>query len=147
MDWVISSRVPNRERFNDYPVARSRKKFRRTVCLNLLYINNKHGKDIVYSLQKYKVVKKIDFGSILLPVKSSDLEKLQPILDSGVFEKPVLKLSIYKNRRGRYKGIYLWCKANLGTCRINPMFATTYDYEIISIDDMKIIVEDAPSAF
>lgn len=147
MDWVISSRVPNRERFNDYPVARSRKKIRRTVYLNLLYINNKHGKDIVYSLQKYKVVKKIDFGSILLPVKSSDLEKLQPILDSGVFEKPVLKLSIYKNRRGRYKGIYLWCKANLGTCRINPMFATTYDYEIISIDDMKIIVEDAPSAF
>ena len=146
MDWVISSRVPNRERFNDYPVARSRKKFRRTVYLNLLYINNKHGKDIVYSLQKYKVVKKIDFGSILLPVKSSDLEKLQPILDSGVFEKPVLKLSIYKNRRGRYKGIYLWCKASLGTCRINPMFATTYDYEIISIDDMKIIVADAPSA-
>ena len=93
------------------------------------------------------IADKIDYGSIILPVKSSDLEKLQPILDSGVFEKPVLKLSIYKNRRGRYKGIYLWCKANLGTCRINPMFATTYDYEIISIDDMKIIVEDAPSAF
>ena len=44
------------------------------------------------------IADKIDFGSILLPVKSSDLEKLQPILDSGVFEKPVLKLSIYKNR-------------------------------------------------
>lgn len=93
------------------------------------------------------IADKVDFGAILLPVKSEDLEKLQPILDSGVFKKPVLKLSIYKNRRGRYKGIYLWCKANLGTCRINPMFATTYDYEIISIDDMKIIVEDAPSAF
>ena len=55
-------------------------------------------------------------------------------------------MSIYKNRRGRYKGIYLWCKADLGCCRIKPMFCTTYDYEIIPIDDVKIILEDE-SAF
>jgi hypothetical protein len=56
-------------------------------------------------------------------------------------------MSIYKNRRGRYKGIYLWCKADLGCCRVQPMFATTYDYELLSINDMKIITEDEPSAF
>jgi hypothetical protein len=55
-------------------------------------------------------------------------------------------MSIYKNRRGRYKGLYLWCKADLGCCRINPMFATTYDYELIPIDDMKIVLEE-DSAF
>jgi hypothetical protein len=51
-------------------------------------------------------------------------------------------LSVYKNRRGRYKGIILWCKANLGTCRVKPMFATTYDYEILSMEDIKIITEE-----
>lgn len=59
---------------------------------------------------------------------------------------PVLKLSVYKNRRGRYKGIYLWAKADLGTCRVEPMFATTWDYELIQMDDIKIKVEE-PSAF
>lgn len=55
-------------------------------------------------------------------------------------------MSVYKNRRGRYKGIILWCKADLGCCRVNPMFATTYDYELIALDDIKITVEEE-SAF
>lgn len=85
---------------------------------------------------------KIDWGGILLPVTTEDIESLEPILTSGVFEKPTLKLSVYKNRRGRYKSLYLWCKANLGTCRVNPMFATTYDYELIQIDNTKVIIDD-----
>ena len=85
---------------------------------------------------------KIDYGSILLSVKDEDLVKLDKILCTNVFEKPTIKISVYKNRRGRYKGIYLWCKADLGCCRIQPMFATTYDYEMVSIDDIKIILEE-----
>ena len=67
---------------------------------------------------------------------------MKPIFDSGKFEVPQIKISIYKNRRGRYKGIYLWCKANLGTCRIEPLFATDYNYNMISIDNMKVEVID-----
>lgn len=59
---------------------------------------------------------------------------------------PNIKMSIYKNRRGRYKGIYLWCKADLGCCRIKPLFATDYSYEMINIDDVRIKVEES-SAF
>ena len=92
------------------------------------------------------IADKIDFGSILLPVKDKDIESLGKILTSNTFERPNLKLSIYKNRRGRYKGIYLWCDADLGTCRVKPMFATTYGYEIIPMEDIKIITED-PGAF
>jgi replicative DNA helicase len=92
------------------------------------------------------IADKIDFGSILLPVKDKDIEALGKILTSNTFERPNLKLSIYKNRRGRYKGIYLWCNADLGTCRVKPMFATTYGYEIIPMEDIKIITED-PGAF
>ncbi len=92
------------------------------------------------------IADKIDVGSILLPVSQDDVDNLAQILTNNAFEKPTLKLSIYKNRRGRYKGIYLWCKADLGTCRVNPMFATTYNYEIIQIDNLKIMTTE-PSAF
>ena len=92
------------------------------------------------------IADKIDLGAILLPVKEDDIESLQRILANNAFERPDLKLSIYKNRRGRYKSIYLWCKADLGTCRVKPMFATTYGYEIIQIDNLKILTTE-PSAF
>jgi hypothetical protein len=76
-------------------------------------------------------------------VKEKDLEALSPILDSNVFDRPVIKISVYKNRRGKYKGVYLWCKADLGTCRIKPMFCTSWDYELINLDNIKIVVEES----
>ena len=88
------------------------------------------------------IADKIDYGSILLEVKTEDVEALQPILQANVFDRPTIKMSIYKNRRGRYKGVFLWCKADLGTCRITPMFCTTYGYELVNIDDIKILVDE-----
>ena len=92
------------------------------------------------------IADKIDAGMILLPTTEEDIEKLQRILVNNNFDRPALKLSVYKNRRARYKGIYLWCKADLGTCRVEPMFATTWTYEIINISNLKIITQE-PSAF
>lgn len=92
------------------------------------------------------IADKIDAGMILLPASTDDIDNLSQILTNNAFERPSLKISVYKNRRGRYKGIYLWCKADLGTCRIQPMFATTYSYEIIQIDNLKILTTE-PSAF
>ena len=92
------------------------------------------------------IADKIDYGSILLNTTDEDLVALESILSSSMFDRPTIKMSIYKNRRGRYKGVILWCKANLGCCRIQPMFCTTYDYEMVSIDDIRIRV-DEESAF
>ena len=92
------------------------------------------------------IADKIDYGAILLSVVDDDLVKLENILATGQFTTPNIKMSVYKNRRGRYKGVYLWCKADLGTCRIKPMFCTDYRYELQSIDDIRVIVEDE-SAF
>lgn len=89
------------------------------------------------------IADRIDFGAILLMAKDDDYKGLEKILDTGTFEKPTIKISIYKNRRGRYKGIYLWCKADLGVCRIRPMFATGWDYELIPIDDTRIHIASA----
>ena len=92
------------------------------------------------------IADRIDYGSILLSVRDDDLVKLEKVLATNVFERPTIKMSIYKNRRGRYKGLYLWCTADLGCCRVKPMFATTYDYEMIPIDDIRISL-DEESAF
>lgn len=88
------------------------------------------------------IADKIDLGEIILPVKDKDLESLEPILAQNAFEQPALKISVYKNRRGRYKGIYLWCRAKLGVCRVEPMFCTTFGYELIKMEDLKIFTED-----
>ncbi len=40
---------------------------------------------------------KIDYGAILLPVKQDELTKLEPILATGIFDRPTIKISIYKN--------------------------------------------------
>lgn len=92
------------------------------------------------------IADKIDWGGILLPVTDSDLKSLNSILENSSFDKPNIKLSVYKNRRGRYKGIILWCRGNLGTCRVDPIFATTYAYELLSLKDMRIQTEEE-SAF
>ena len=92
------------------------------------------------------IADKIDYGSILLNVQDDDLIALKDILSANLFDTPTIKMSVYKNRRGRYKGIILWCKADLGVCRITPMFCTTYNYELVPIDDMRIMIEEE-SAF
>lgn len=86
---------------------------------------------------------KVDVGYILLPVSQEDLIKLEPILTSNYsFQTPNMKISIYKNRRGSYKGVYLWASADLGTCRIHPQFCTTWNYEMVSIENLKVVIEE-----
>lgn len=92
------------------------------------------------------IADKIDYGAILLSVRDEDLVSLEKVLAVGGYSAPNIKMSVYKNRRGRYKGVYLWCKADLGCCRIKPMFVTDYSYEMVNIDDVRIRVEE-PSAF
>lgn len=88
------------------------------------------------------IADKIDYGAILLPVTKQDLDGIKAIVVKNNFQNPTLKLSVYKNRRGSYKGVYLWCKANLGTCRVEPMFCTDYNYNLVQVNDVKINVEE-----
>jgi replicative DNA helicase len=87
------------------------------------------------------IADKIDCGMIMLEVSQEDITALEPLLKKEGFETPVIKISVYKNRRGRYKSVLLWCKANRGTCRIEPMFMTNYQYQFMPIEDLKIKVK------
>lgn len=93
------------------------------------------------------IADKIDMGAIILPTKEDDITALEKILATGIFEKPTLKISIYKNRRGKFKSVVLWCRADLGTCRIKPMFLTDCGYEMLPIEDINITIDREESAF
>ena len=92
------------------------------------------------------IADKIDYGAIMLQTSKEDKDALRPVLAKENFPEPVIKMSIYKNRRGQYKDILLWCKADRGICRIEPMFATTYNYELVDLPDLKIKINPAISA-
>jgi replicative DNA helicase len=87
------------------------------------------------------IADKIDLGMIMLETSQNDLTALEDVIRSGGFENPSIKISVYKNRRGRYKDILLWCKSNRGTCKIEPMFATNYQYELVPMEDLKIKIK------
>lgn len=89
------------------------------------------------------IADKIDWGGLMLTVNDDDLKALEKVIGSSGFAAPQIKLSVYKNRRGRYKGIYLWCKADMGCCRLEPQFATTWGYELIKIDNLQIELEES----
>ena len=96
------------------------------------------------------IADKIDLGEIMLDVSQEDKESLKELCDKNGFIMPDTKISIYKNRRGRYKDILLWCESNKGTCKITPKFVTNYQYELIDIPALKINViprTDQESAF
>ena len=86
------------------------------------------------------IADKIDMGSIMLRLNESDNEAIGQIVKDRGMEMPNLKISIYKNRRGRYNHILIWCNADLGICRINPIFVTDYSYQIIDMEDYQINV-------
>jgi len=87
------------------------------------------------------IADKVDAGMIMLPVTDADRDALKQFCSSNGFEMPNLKISIYKNRRGRYNHMFLWCNTDLGICRMNPTFATTYFYQPIEIEDLVINVK------
>lgn len=90
---------------------------------------------------------KIDGGMIMLLLTDEDRQALQEICEERNLPMPNVKISVYKNRRGRYNHLFLWCQADLGICRIEPLFATEYNYELIPMEEYKIEVTEQPSAF
>ena len=82
---------------------------------------------------------RLDLGSILLSPTEKDMEDIRA---AGYAAKwgvePNIKLSIYKNRRGKYTNCYIWMYADKGTCRFIPLGATTWDLRPLDIAPLNI---------
>ena len=109
--------------------------------LNADYVNaNVYDQNLLRGAKA--IADKVDYGSIMLRLNEADTETIGEITKERGWEMPNLKISVYKNRRGRYNHLLLWCNADLGICRINPVFATTYNYELIEMEEYKINVTE-----
>ena len=92
------------------------------------------------------IADKIDYGAIMLQTSQEDKDALKGLVsrlqvsDPSIV-MPNIKMSVYKNRRGQYKDILLWCNGKRGICRIEPMFATDYNYQFVELPDLKINIK------
>ena len=81
---------------------------------------------------------KLDIGEIMLNVNQNDLDKLSNILEDQGVMTPNVKISIYKNRRGKYTNCFLWMRANKATSRFDGLFLTDWNYELLPIEELNI---------
>lgn len=86
------------------------------------------------------IADKIDFGAILLDVQPEEHQQLQSLVESLGCAMPNVKMSVYKNRRGKYVRCYLWMIADKGTCRFDPVFATDYKGHYIEMEKTQITI-------
>ena len=77
-----------------------------------------------------------------MDVTQEDKEKITPFCNKNGLAIPNVKLSIYKNRQGRYKDMYLWIVADRSICNFTPIFATDWTYNFMDIENLKIKVEE-----
>ena len=88
------------------------------------------------------IADRVDLGAIMLEVRKEDIEKIQVFCNKNGLPIPNVKISIYKNRANKWKGIYLWCVAERGMCRFDTVFVTTWNYDVVDMSLLKIKVEE-----
>lgn len=84
------------------------------------------------------VVDKVDFASILLPMSKKEKEEIKPILENRFQKEPNFVSHIFKNRGNRYNNIKIYSYINMGTMRIEDLFATNIENELIIIRELEI---------
>ena len=89
------------------------------------------------------IADKTDFAEIMTKLSEKDKEVAACFCQKlGIPDdkKPNMVRNIFKNRRGRYTNGKVFCHADLGTCRIEPLFFTFNDYtlEAIPVYNVKV---------
>ena len=92
------------------------------------------------------IADRIDWGGIMLETTREDREKVEAFCKKNSLPIPNVKMSIYKNRANKWKGIYLWMSTQTGICRFKTLFVTDWACNIIEMPLLNIKVEEA-SAF
>ena len=73
-----------------------------------------------------------------MPLRDFELEKIQYVIQQLQCDTPTIGIHFYKNRRSKYKDIIIWCKNDLGKCKIYPLFVTDSNLKLIEIPNYKI---------
>ena len=70
-----------------------------------------------------------------------ELEAIKPILSHGIYPVPNMIYHLYKCRRGKITRVKIWLNVNLGNCRIQDLFVTNFDNQLIPVN--KLTIESA----
>ena len=81
---------------------------------------------------------KVDVGIVALQPTKADIEAIQPIMMGRFDEDPNIVFHVYKNRRGKWNRVKIWCYIDLGNLRIRDMFMTDNEYRLIPIEETVI---------
>lgn len=77
-------------------------------------------------------------GIIALTPTKKDLEAIEPIFRQGFYPEPNIVYHIYKNRETGYKDCKLWLYVDFNTMRMQELFLTTNNYELMQISPTEI---------
>lgn len=88
------------------------------------------------------IADKLDWGGIMLEVRKEDREKIETFCNAHNLPIPNVKMSVYKTRGNRWKGIYLWISANTGTCRFDTLFVTDWAFNVIEMPLLNVKVQE-----
>ena len=93
------------------------------------------GKDIVYSLMKVRVLRKIDIGLIAVRITDEERKQIDAIWSelkaqypNKYRNEPNIVIDIYKNRRGEMNSVKIFRYFNYATLRCQELFATESGY-------------------
>ena len=84
------------------------------------------------------IADRIDAGYIAMPPDKKELEAIKPILANHIFPVPNMIYHLYKCRRGKITRVKVWLHVNLGNCRVEDLFVTTFDNMLIPVDKLTI---------
>ena len=79
------------------------------------------------------IADKADIGCIIAPVDEAEMEQVKTIVDKiGI--APTHVIDVYKIRSGRFRGVRIWTRINLGNGRQEDLFITDSDNNYLTFD-------------
>lgn len=88
---------------------------------------------------------KCDVGYSVFKPSEKEMKLIEPYIQKlkGYRSRltPNACYTIYKNRGGKYNAIKLWCYVNLGNMEAVGLFCTDYGYNLVDIEETKIVLE------
>ena len=88
------------------------------------------------------IVDKTDFACAIKDVDEDSLKTISTLINAG-YPKPNMYIDIFKNRRGKYRRVRIWIKADLGISRMEDLFMTDEYGNEMPIDLLYVIDENA----
>lgn len=84
------------------------------------------------------IIDKADGAMIILPISRIENKAIAPILQDRFGNKPNYVTHIYKNRGNRVDKAKIFSYVNMGNMRVEDLFATNTENEVITIKEVKI---------